>query len=276
MPRVSKAKGEAPKLPNAPLTEVVFELRWKLSAEEDGSSTLPADPGYRACLDSFVGAAERLGFAVARRVSQGPFELGYSVDFRFFKGPESRFPILQLGPGIFAANESTDYSWPDYKTHCVNGIRALLASYPKMKRFDFQPTQIQLKYIDAFKPKDGKSIDYLAFLRESTHIDVGFPAFLQDRRFGVPDSGRVSLAFPVSKMNDTNFAFVFANGLVSQVPCVVLETNVTTMLPESRKTRFGPEFVSSWLEQAHDLTSPFFKSVVKQSLMKQFLRNSDE
>lgn len=275
MPRVSKAKSGAPKLPNAPLTEVIFELRWKLSTEEDGSTTLPADPGYRACLDSFFSVAERIGFAVAKRVSQGPFEMGHSVDFRFYKAPECRFPILQLGPGIFAANESTDYSWADYKIHCVNGVRALLASYPKMKRFEFQPAQIQLKYIDAFKPKDGKSVDYLAFLRESTLIDVSFPDFLRDPRFGTPDSGRVSLAFPVNKMNNTNFAFVFANGLVSQVPCVVLETSVTTKFPESGKLRFGPDFVEEWLEQAHDLTSPFFKSVVRQSLMKQFLGNND-
>ena len=276
MPRVAKVRNESPKLPNAPLSEVVFELRWKLSAEEDGSDHLPADPGYRSCLDSFVGAVERLGFGVGKRVTQGPFEMGYSVDFRFYKTAENRFPILQLGPGIFAANESTAYSWPDYKVQCVSGIRALLASYPKMKRFEFQPAQIQLKYIDAFKPKDGKSADYLAFLRESTNIDLSLPEFLSDRKFGAPDSGRVSLAFPISKMSDTKFAFVFANGLVSQVPCVVLETSVTTNVGDSRKLRFSPEFASEWLEQAHDLTSPFFKSIVKQSLMKQFLGDSVE
>ncbi len=276
MSRLPKTVAKSSKLPNAPLAEVVFELRWKLAADDGGAPNILADPGYRGCLDSFFGAAARLGYVVAKRVSPSPFEMGHSVDYRFYKAPDIRFPVLQLGPGIFAANESTGYSWTEYKTCCLDGIRALLGAYPKMKRFEFQPSQIQLKYIDALKLRDGKSADYLEFLRVSTNIDVSIPDFLRDHRFGATESGRVEMAFPVSDMKQTSFAFAMANGIVSDVQCIVLETMVTTKFPENRKAKFGVDSVGAWLERAHDLTSPFFKSVVKSSLMSEFLGDKRE
>jgi hypothetical protein len=53
-------------LPNAPLVEVVFELRWKLKGEGIPEQ-LMYDPGYHVMADEFLSQAPRLDFSHPKR-----------------------------------------------------------------------------------------------------------------------------------------------------------------------------------------------------------------
>src|SRR5690606_34565781 len=103
----------APKLANAPLTEVVFELRWDTGQLDEGPGGLsfPVDPGLAAATDALGVHAKKTGFD--RTLDLRPsYMVGpqRAVNRRFFKG-DSAFPILQIGTGVFASNSSADYEW---------------------------------------------------------------------------------------------------------------------------------------------------------------------
>jgi hypothetical protein len=58
--------------------------------------------------------------------------LGYAIARRYYLAKDQDFPLMQMGPGIFASNQSSDYVWPSFKKQVLNGTQAVLASYPRM------------------------------------------------------------------------------------------------------------------------------------------------
>jgi hypothetical protein len=83
------------KLPNAPLTEVVFEMQWEV-LESPGN--LQADPGYPIIFDAFTSYASKRGFTRIQDLQHPYTGVGRSVSRRFFR-EENNFPILQIGHG---------------------------------------------------------------------------------------------------------------------------------------------------------------------------------
>jgi len=67
----TKKINSAERLPNAPLAEVVFEIRWALQREETMPPPLRVDPGFGVLADSFTDScstrvdADRAGFRLA-------------------------------------------------------------------------------------------------------------------------------------------------------------------------------------------------------------------
>ena len=75
-------------LPNAPLVEVVLEIRWALLGEPrilSGPEDLRTDPGYAYLVEKFAVAAKKLGYTRRSVINTnqpiGP--IGYSVPQRF-------------------------------------------------------------------------------------------------------------------------------------------------------------------------------------------------
>ena len=100
------------KLPNAPLQEAVFELRWTLDVSTDDQQEI--DAGYELAHGKFQAAAEA-DFPVYRRLfpaSIPPALLNYKVVHQFWR-EDQQFPVLQLGPGVFTVND-TDQNYDFY------------------------------------------------------------------------------------------------------------------------------------------------------------------
>ena len=85
------------KLPNAPLIEVVFELRWKLSGPEKAPPPMLSDPGYSVLLDGFSHSIRKAGFKHVQRMADEGMLLGYSIDRRFYRAEGRAFPLVQVG-----------------------------------------------------------------------------------------------------------------------------------------------------------------------------------
>src|SRR2546425_5315525 len=83
-------------LPNAPLSEVVFELRWKLEGPDSLPIPLRNDPGYHVVADRFAAAASKYGFGYAKRLSADPQVVPYSINLRFYERQDQPFPLWQV------------------------------------------------------------------------------------------------------------------------------------------------------------------------------------
>ena len=73
------------RLPNAPLSEVVFEMHWALEGAGERPTHLQWDPGYPALADAFTDEAKKAGFGVVRDLHLPTEIVGQSVLKCFYK-----------------------------------------------------------------------------------------------------------------------------------------------------------------------------------------------
>jgi len=99
------------KLPNAPLQEVILEVKWELSLDQSTKTFI--DPGFELALGKFHNSlVENFPFAKTKVPHQIPIQmLGHQTKLQFWTG-ENVWPVVQLGPGILAINDTDkNYEW---------------------------------------------------------------------------------------------------------------------------------------------------------------------
>jgi len=256
------------KLPNAPLVEAVFELRWSVQP-----GVAYADPAFPYVRADFTKRVEHLGFLVPREMMPSDaVPAPYSIARRFYVAPEAEFPLLQIGPGIFAANQSVDYDWPSFKRLVQDGLRALLSSYPKSAGFPMRPNYLELRYVDAFDASLVDTANLVDFINVGTSMRLEAPPFFSQLDASEV-KGRLFLHASIKKWKDTQFIFDLASGSRGGTEDVVrLETKVVTQaagVPKMQPSKFLKD-LDRWLEFAHGLTSPFFEQFVTDTVMRKF------
>jgi hypothetical protein len=263
------AKTASIKLPNAPLVEAVFELRW---AVQPGLGY--ADPGFPYLHHDFT---KRIGGGFPVHRDMGPpdaLPAPYAIARRFYVAPETEFPLLQIGPGIFAANQSVDYDWPSFKRLIADGIHTLLSSYPKSASFPIRPNYLELRYVDAFDASLVETADLIQFIKAGTTMRLDAPPFFSQID-AAEVKGRIVLHALVKKWKDTQFILDLGSGSRGGAEDIVrLETKVVTQaagVPKMQPSKFLKD-LDRWLEFAHGLTSPFFKKFVTDNVMSKFKR----
>jgi uncharacterized protein (TIGR04255 family) len=271
-----KRPRQVERLPKAPLAEVVFELRWKLLGTSDTPDIVKVDPGLIPLLDRFTLGMKRHGFDVFRDMSPPLQTAAHSVARRFFKGSDSAFPIMQLGPGIVATNESSLYEWNSFKAQITTCLRVLLSSYPKIPFFRLEPSLIELRYIDAFDKSLLGTAGLLEFLERGTSMKVQLPDMLIDKtRFSGETIGRIALSRALKGWKNSRFFVDIGSGKRAggAEDIVRLETKVQcegTGVPALKGPAGFLRNLNKWLEFAHGLTRPFFKEFVLPDLMQKF------
>jgi len=273
-----RSKNSPSQLPNAPLVEVVFEVHWKLEGDSSTPPPLQSDPGYSVLADNFVSEASKHGFRLIKKMGAEGMLPAHSVGLRLYKDENQSFPLWQIGPGIFASNESAAYEWQAFKKLALDGVKALLSSYPKMKSFALTPNRLELRYIDSFDNSIAAHQNAVKFINEETSLNIDIPPFLSKKPFG--NSLTVNLLFdlPVKNMKDTHFNMRIANGRADEKETIILESKVFTKsdainMGKTQVTRI--KYIESWLERAHNITSPFFKQFASGTLMDQFRGNTN-
>jgi uncharacterized protein (TIGR04255 family) len=257
------------KLPNAPLVEAVFELRW---AVQPGIAY--ADPGFPALREAFSKQAKRLGFVAHRDMAPPDLAAApHSVARRFYVAEDKDFPLMQIGPGIFAANESVEYNWAAFRKQVVDGVRLLLETYPKLSSFPFTPTYLELRYVDAFDASLIDTSDLIEFLNQATTLKLELPeVFTKIGSIGT--KGRLILQTALKQRKDSYFIFDIGSGTRNAGDDIVrMETKVHTGAGGVPKVRAVSHFLKEldrWLEFAHQHTSPFFKGFVTTKVMDTF------
>jgi uncharacterized protein (TIGR04255 family) len=273
MPKKSRAIS---RLPNAPLAEVVFELRWALQGAENMLPVLYSDPGLIPLIEKFTSRIRRAGFPVLKDMTR-PQETGaYGVVRRFYKDGESAFPIVQIGPGIFASNQSSDYEWSLFKKQTLAAMHHVLSSYPSLDGFPLRPTQIELRYIDVFdKSLLGKAALF-HFSEHGTSLKFVLPSMLTDPKIFAGDpGGRFVFQGNLKLRKDSIFVVDMATGRnnVRNDDIIRLESKVVSKDGGVPKLRNASQFITEvgkWLEFAHGITSPFFRSFVSPAIMAKF------
>ena len=273
---MAKKPSSSDRLPNAPLVEVVFELRWELQSGPAGGQVLQSDPGIVSLVENFSQRAKKLKFNFYREMSH-PLQTGpYGVVRRFFHNAESPFPILQIGQGILASNESSQYEWKSFKAQSLLAVRTLFQSYPKMDFFTLRPNQLELRYIDVFDKTILGHTSLFPFLDQGTSIKLELPPMMKDKKLLRGNAfGRFSFQSELKERKDSLLSFDVGSGknLESNEDLIRMETKITSKaegIPNFKDAASFIKEVGIWLEFAHDITSPLFKQIVTADVMTKF------
>ena len=250
-------------LKNKPLVEAVLEVRWRLAGQPPGPQS---DPHYKLLLGRLY---DRLQAEYPEHESLPtaniPDELvGHVVQHRFRVGP-TEWPLVQLGPGIFAVNETGKYVWSEFRNRVVGAVGKLYEAHPKASELVIE--SLSLRYIDAVE-FDYNSRNVLEFLRDNLKVAVDLPVSLFDNT-GVED-------LPQSCSLQTTFRcqeppgqvhVSFATGRRDERPALLWDTTVRS---SEQDVPSLPDGFPAWVDSAHAITSDWFFKLIEGNLERRF------
>ena len=245
------------RLKNAPLQEVIFEVRWRLQpGKEDGQLQ---DPGFELASGRLSTILEK-EFPLHRRIVPTEFP-----DLLFFYRPvhqywkaENNWPVIQLGPGIFTIN-CTDqvYDWDTiFRPLIADGISWLMQAYKEPIQLAFA----SLRYIDAIKTDDFGRLDngWQDFIKNNFNIEFNnsFNTRGQQRRIQIEQSFDLD--------DGSELQVQLGNGTKNNDQALVWQTAIL------RKHSFSQEELLNWADNAHNISHALFVEMLKPHLYARF------
>lgn len=239
---------------NAPLVEIVAELRWQIpqlaAADQAGNPiqlpiVLADNNAMTALFHRTTAAVGKQGFdRLEQLVPPGsPVSvLLPQMMYRYRRTDE--VPVLaQIGPGMFSVNALPPYkTWKEFHPHLEGGIEGLLEALT-----DKPELAVSLRYIDAFRHDLTSSGDAKTFATEVLGFRLDLPSTLQARLTeGAQARMSFQVALPVPGMSMT---ITVSDGQLGTDPVVLMNTDVRieNVLPcDKHAILFG-------LDKAHDL-----------------------
>lgn len=158
---------------NAPLVEVIVEVRWKLFP----LAALPGgavDPFFTEALPVFQESLRKLGYGHAERLVPNDFPLemmpGQPI-WRIRREP-NLWPLYQLGPGLLTMNAAPPYrGWVHFRDMVGQGIAVAQGAYETVGgRLNVE--RLALRYLNSFTEKLGYG-NHAEFLSEHLGLSVG-------------------------------------------------------------------------------------------------------
>jgi len=247
---------------NAPLTELIAELRWN----QDGVPPPPAPgPGMQqiafgmydsaAAEEFFMRFGAQIhghGFSSAERIVPPGFPTApFQVIYRYKKAAASK-EILQVGPGVFSANALKPYqSWHVFRPAVAIGIDALLearAEGDKATAF----SAVSLRYINAFGPELSAGRDSATFMRDVLGIKTEIPpavmAYAGDG--AVPDP---TLNMSLALKDGQKFRMMVGDGVVAGTHSLILDMTVSTFEPTAPTREAALTILDSARNKLHEI-----------------------
>lgn len=242
------------RLPNAPLIEVIFELRWKISNQKDLEK-------YQF-LTGDLYALIKQDYPIRKLLVPAdiPLELVLNKPTYRFSKTDSKYPLIQFGPGVLSLHtDDENYFWNDYLSDSSTLTKGFLDISNFNKEVKLSPN---LNYIDFIK-LNFENTNVLDFINKNLNITI-------------------QKDFLTLESNLKNFSFAFSN----EIDLGMLEISFNTGKDALGNTGLvihtkliGQDFNNSahdilgWLDNAHTFTSNLFKEMTKGKLYESFKQN---
>ena len=173
---------------NAPLVEIIAEVRWGPAAEP-----FNAAGGFRVSLPRtkdeellmhFGAEISAAGFGRIERLAPPGMPLPVAqVACRFRPtDPTKQSPLFQLGRGVFTSNAvPPDYSsWADFRPVVQTGLECLFRAHERSGEPRPHINMVLVRYIDAFGPDLTNGMEPLNFLREVMGLGLTLPSAISE------------------------------------------------------------------------------------------------
>jgi len=239
------------KLPQAPLLEVIFEVKWQVKTKED----------FEKCQylhgDLFAKLNNKYPFRELLIPPDVPLDIYLNVPAHRFRTAKNSYPLIQVGPGILTVNTNDEkYIWENYEKMCAEAFTTMVDLY-KFK--EGENITLSLKYFDFFL-FNFKDNDINKFLSDNFHIQLK-QTFLKESS----NPASINLGFLYNtKLGGFSIRMNKGNNSKGQSG-IIIDTSLSnnSSIPDVTK-------VSKWLNDAHDYVSDTFKAMTKGKMYDSF------
>lgn len=245
-------------LSKPPLQEVLFEIRWQMENSDYTNQTY--DKFFDIAVGHLHSKAEKEFPVFKTKVPS--FLLGkqdllsYQTVYQYWTG-ENKWPVIQLGPGIFTVNNTDDnYNWKsNYLPLVKKGLKWLEESYLKKLNFNY----LSLRYIDTISTKDYKFTDWCNFIEDNLNFKVS-------NLFNTHGSLKQFNFNQVFQMNNgSDLQIIISNAQNDKLEDILVwETAVIN------NKAINSNEIANWLETAHNITHNLFTEICKDELYNSF------
>lgn len=217
---------------NAPLVELIAELRWQpqfSTATDQGGNQLLLPQSLlnpsegETFFQRFFAAVYQHGFKQMERLAPQGVPLPHDrMVCRYRHENQNEAPVLtQIGPSIFSVNALPPYkSWLEFRPWIVHTVESLLEANPNPGSF-----KASVRYIDAFKEPflNGRSVSQ--FFESTLGFSLNLPNALTGRKLeGGEIRSSVSTIVPLDGMQMT---VKLSEGKVDGEQAAIMDTLVT-------------------------------------------------
>lgn len=211
-------------LNHKPLAEAILELKWNWQL---GVGKLGNDPNYRILLGRLSERVSTL-YPVHEPLptASAPDEMVSHFAQHRFRAREDGWPLVQLGPGVFTLNETSGYTWLDFKQRCEGAIEILMDSYPN--REAFRPQSLTLWYINSVEHDYTKN-NIFDFLKQKMKTKLELPESLFANPHVRPDpvAFKWQVSYRLTKPRG-EIKIRLGTGTANDKPALIWETLVTS------------------------------------------------
>ncbi len=254
---------------NAPLVELIAEVRWEPGYPQSVASGAPLGmapsflmpgPELEEFFMRFGGSMIAAGYSETERLVPGNFPLMMHQPVYRFKTKEehSTKSLYQTGPGLFSANAVPPYeSWDTFGPVVRKGLEILIASRTA-KEADLPFTATNLRYIDAFGEKltQGRSVN--DFVRDVLGIKIDLPKGLS-QHLTAGGKPKPSVQFQIPMANGVLLSLGVGEGIANGQTAIMMDTSVaTTMQVEPSVAAVMKSF-----DDAHKAIDSTFRALIE-------------
>lgn len=246
-------------LPNKPLIEAIFELRWQVSRDE-------GDPHYTIFVGRFYDRVQnQYPFHESLSTALVPAQMAENLVQQRFRSGKGQWPLVQIGPGIVTLNDTDGYIWQDFGQRAKSLVQAVFEAYPEPQQL--RVSNLVLRYLDAFELQPGD--DILGYLSGKLKSTFTLPSQLFDDTTAVlpaPRNLNILVSFPTSRPKG-DILVRFASGKHKDRLALIMETAVRS---EGSDLPGMPQGFEKWAEGAHKLTDDWFFKFIEGELERKF------
>jgi uncharacterized protein (TIGR04255 family) len=255
-----------PLLANAPLVEVIFELRWGKIIRKGDEFQLSIPPEEELLPGQFKSIANTEGFGFYERINAGIPPLPHLVLHRYRPSADS-WPCFQLGSGILTVNEvKKGYSWKSFRESVAKGLKFIDRAYPAGLE-GLPGFGVELKYQDGFLLEAGETAE--EFLRKKIRLGFNPPEKFFENANIIQGMKNNRISFSLSLSGPKGLLSISINqGLINEKPGLIMETTVRSASED--KPAFTKESLHTWLDRAHDIQKHTFRTLIDPKLHETF------
>lgn len=236
------------KLPNAPLVEVVMELRWKISSKEELTNVQYL---YGDLYNELKG---KFPYRESILPVQIPLEMTINQPVHRYRAEKDGYPLLQVGPGIITLNTTDEkYYWETFYNDAKNLIHTFFKVYPT--HHSIVPAFL---YIDFFPFSFGEN-DVHEFINQKFNVSFGQSFFKNEK---LPTDFKMGFAYNIDL---GELRVTLQKGKNKMTEGVLLQTRIN-----GKENTPNEHYINKWLDQSHAILSDTFRQLTMGELYESF------
>lgn len=239
------------KLPNAPLVEIILELRWKIVNKIDLSKVQYLHG------DMYSELKDKYPFRESIVPTEIPIDVLINQPIHRFRSGPNEYPLIQVGPGIITLNTTdSNYYWETFSKWSDELIDVFLRLFTKENSQNITPSILYLDFFTFDFEKD----DVHQFINKMFNISLS-------QSFVKPDKPPTNLNLGYYyELPLGNLSVVFQKGKnEKKEDGILLQTRLDGKPLEGKR-----EVLNHWINESHEVCGDLFKKLTDGDLYKSF------